>query len=75
MRIALAIGLVLAGVASVAAQQYQSPVPPMPAGMGLDTSSAKTAQTALPPANTTATAQTPPQSASVPPATANTQQK
>jgi hypothetical protein len=75
MRTALAIALVLAGVASVAAQDYQSPVPPMPPGMGMDTSAAKPAQTPLPPPNTSATAQTPPATEQTPPASANTQQK
>jgi len=74
MRIALAIGLVLAGVAAVAAQEYQSPTPPMPQGP-IDTSSADPGQTTLPSGDQPATAQTQPQTATAPPAAASTQQK
>ncbi len=67
MRMAAALGIVLTSVASVGAQDYQSPVPKLPQGLGLDTSAAQPLQTALPPANTTATAQTPAQTATSPP--------
>jgi len=74
MRTALVIGLVLAGSASATAQEYQSPVPPMPPGP-MDTSPANPGQTTLPPADQPATAQPQPQTATVPPASASTQQK
>ncbi len=74
MRSAIAIALMLARAASVAAQGYQSPVPAMPPGP-IDTRPAYSGSTSLPPANTSATAQTPPQTAKVPPAAASTQQK
>jgi hypothetical protein len=46
MRTAIVVGLVLAGVASVAAQEYQSPVAPLPPTVSkpLDTSSATRVQ-------------------------------
>jgi hypothetical protein len=51
----VAIGLVFAGAASAVAQDYNSPVPPMP--KSVDTSSANPGTTALPSGDTPATAQ------------------
>jgi hypothetical protein len=74
MRTAMAIGFLFVGITSVAAQDYQSPSPPMPPSV--DTSQAMPGQqTLLPSAGTPATAQTPPVSAQTPPDSASSQQK
>jgi hypothetical protein len=77
MRTALAICFALAGVASAAAQEYQSPVPPLPPTVSnpINTSSATQGATLLPAAPESVRAQTPGAAAQPPPAQANTQQK
>jgi hypothetical protein len=63
MRTAIIVGVVLAGVASVAAQDYQSPVPPLPTTVKnpIDASPATQPATAIPAAQTLgANVQTPP---------------
>jgi hypothetical protein len=77
MRTALAICFILTGVASVAAQDYQSPVAPLPPTVSkpIDTSPATQGSTALPAASEAAKGQTPGATAQTPPAQANTQQK
>ena len=77
MRTALAIYFILMGVASVVAQDYQSPVAPLPPTVSkpLDTSPATQGATSLPAAPDSARAQAPGATAQTPPAQANTQQK
>jgi hypothetical protein len=77
MRTVLAICFALVGVATVAAQDYQSPAAPLPSTVSkpIDTSAATQGATTLPAAPDTAKAQTPGAKVETPPAQANTQQK
>jgi hypothetical protein len=77
MRTALAVCFILTGIASVVAQDYQTPVAPLPQTVSkpIDTSPATQGSTALPGPSEAAKAQTPGATALTPPAEANTQQK
>ena len=76
MRTVITVCLVLAGVASVTAQEYQSPVAPLPPTVSkpIDTSSATQGATPLPANSETAKAQTQGTTAQTQPAQANPQQ-